>query len=608
MRNSNFIRVFIKLIITVFLFCIIKPCLSQNEKEEKNEVQQEIITDLRKVKTYKEMREFIKNNAPGEDAFIGVHRMAKPYLDKNDWSGAINVFEEYKSLFPNMRRRFEKIISLLQAPEEELVVNKLDMTINTEKYREYCPVPSLDGKKLYFCRNDFPEGLGGEDIYVSEFINQKWQQAKNIGNEINSESHEAPLNISADGNTLVLFGNYSGSLGSGDLFFTEKVSSGWSEVKHFSSPINSKYWDADGFFTSDGKAFIFASDRIGGIGDYHEKDDYYHGSYWGNIDIYVSLKTNEGWSEPLNPGSIINTPYCERFPFLHPDGKTLYFSSSGHYGLGDIDVFKSVRLSDTSWTEWSEPVNLGKQINTSGDDLGYKISISGDLVYFSTSEDIYSVTLPGTIRPEIVITVSGTVKDEKGNYLEAEIKWEDLESGENVGTLRSNPQDGTYFIPLPAGKKYGYYAEKEGYYPISNNIDLITIKEPTNVKVDIILVTAEAIVDTTITITNIFFDFDKYELKRESYPELNRLTDFLNDYSQWKVEIMGHTDSKGTNEYNKILSEKRAQAVVDYLVSKGIDKSRIITKGYGEERPVASNDTEEGREKNRRVEFQFINK
>jgi outer membrane protein OmpA-like peptidoglycan-associated protein len=562
-------------------------------------------------RNHQEYIDFIINYAPAEDAFVAVQRIAAPFIEIKDWNGAIQVFEQYKSLFPEMSVRFEKIISMLKEKDDPLIINKLN-NINTKKYQEYIPVPSSDGKTLYFCSKGRPDGIGGEDIYYSEIKNNEWQKPQLIPNFINTNYPEAPLSISTDGNYLVIFGNYDDSFGQGDMWYVQKTENGWSNKIHFPEPINSTFFDSDGSFTSDGKAFIFVSSRPGGIGSYHEKDEPFHGSTDGNTDIWICLKTDKDWSEPINLGSKINTPYAERTPFLHPDGKTLYFSSDGHYGLGSFDVFKSVRLSDSSWTDWSEPVNLGKNINTFDADWGYMFSSFGDSAYYSnfTNDqlDIFSITLPKKAKPEkFIATISGKVIDEIGKPIQSYVKWENIENGENLGVSESNPQNGEFFIILPVGKNYSYFAEKTGYYPITKNIDLKEIKENTKINIDITLISKKTIEEgKPIILSNIFFDYDKYILKEESFTELKKIVELFKEYPNWVIQISGYTDSKGGDEYNQKLSQNRAQSVVDYIVSKGIDISRIKAIGHGKASPIATNETEEGRERNRRVEFNVL--
>ncbi len=482
--------------------------------------------------------------------------------------------------------------------------------------QEYVPVLSPDMRKLYFTGRDREDGIGGEDIYASYFIQGRWSIAKPLAGKINTESNEFINSISADGNILVLFGNYENSLGRGDNFYTEKTPTGWSDVMQFPAPINSKWWDADAFLTADGKAIIFSSERPGGIGPYHQKGDYNHGMYWGNTDLYVCLREDDQWSKiAINLGPVINTPFTERSPFLHPDGKTLYFSSDGHYGIGKSDVFKSVRLSDTSWTEWSEPVNLGKEINTSEEDWGYKISTDGKKAYFSTinnmgfgEEDIYYINLPQIAQPDKnVITITGKVIDEKGNPVDAIIKWEDIDQLKEVGTAKTDPATGEYFIALPVGKYYAYFAEVRGYYSTVNYLDLTEVNAFKEIKTDVNLVSVEELKNSgkSIKIENIFFDFGKYDLKEKSYEALNLLYKFMKDNPDIMVEINAYTDNIGSDKYNYTLSENRAGSVVEYLIQKGVESTRLFPHGFGKENPIAANDTDEGRALNRRVEFRL---
>jgi alpha-tubulin suppressor-like RCC1 family protein/outer membrane protein OmpA-like peptidoglycan-associated protein len=550
-----------------------------------------------------------------ERTFQDVLKSTSKIIQEKDWNGAVKSFQYYRPQFPTMGDRFEKTIRLFESGEDELVIKNMGSSINSDA-SEFLPLLTFDGKKMYFTGLKRKGGEGWEDIFVSEFSDGNWSEAMGLGSDMfNSVSSKAAIGISADGNRLFLFGNFKPNLGRGDICYSDQTYYGWSPIQHFPEPVNSQYFDCDAFNTSDGMAMLFVSERPGGIGDYHEKDEYFNG-HSGNSDIYVCTKTDSGWSDPINLGIMINTPYDERTPFLHPDGKTLYFSSDGHYGLGSHDVFKTVRLNDTLWTEWSEPINLGKGINSTGSDWGYRISTDGTLAYFSASErsdgfgkgDIYSVTLPEMARPEAVVTISGKVTDEKWVPLETAIKWDNLTTQQNVGELKSNPENGNYFIVLPLGKKYGYFAEKEGYYSASKNIDLTNDSTSKNLTENIILYSIEKMKTNpeAIVINNIFFDFNKFELKPESFPELNRLTNVLISNPGTKVEIDGYTDNVGTVEYNNTLSLNRAKAVVGYLISKGCKPTNLVAKGNGQSNPIADNSSEEGKAKNRRVEFKFL--
>ena len=554
--------------------------------------------------------------APSEDAFIALQYYAAPHVFKYDWKKAIKVYETYGIRFPTIQDRIDKIIQLMKAPEKDIKSYNMGGNVNSMG-REYGPILAPDMKKIYFTGRDREDNIGGEDIYVSYYINNKWIIAIPLTSKINTESNEYINSMSADGNTLVLFGNYIGALGRGDNFYVEKTSKGWGEIKQLPEPINSKWWDADAFLTADGKAILFSSERPGGIGDYHPKGDYHHGMDWGNTDIYVVLKEEDGsWSKKaINLGPIINTPYTERTPFLHPDGKTLYFSSDGHYGLGKSDVFKSVRLSDTSWTEWSEPINLGKEINTPAEDWGYKITTDGKHAYFSTvnddgfgEEDIYYVELPEEVQPSSnVFAITGKVLDEKGNPVEAVIKWEDVEQLKEVGIAKTDPVTGEYYIVLPIGKYYAYFAEVKGFYSEVNYLDLTDVEDYKEMKTDVEVVSVKELEESgkSIKIDNIFFDFGSYNLKEESYEALSLLFKFMKMNPEILVEINAHTDDVGSESFNMHLSQDRANSVVQYLVQKGLDPSKLIPQGFGELQPVAPNSTEEGRALNRRVEFRL---
>lgn len=554
--------------------------------------------------------------APSEDAFIALQYLAGTYVNERDWKKAAKIYEDNKIKFPNMYGRIDTILSILNDTVKNIKMYNMGGNINSLG-KEYSPVITPDTKKMYFTGRDRDDNIGGEDVFVSFYTGNRWSIAIPLTNKINTESNEYISSISADGNTLVLFGNYINALGRGDNFYSEKTKNGYAEVKQYPEPINSKWWDADAYLTADGKAIIFSSERPGGIGEYHPKGDYHHGMYWGNTDLYVVVKDADGqWSKTaINLGPVINTPFTERTPFLHPDGKTLYFSSDGHTGLGKSDVFKSVRLNDTSWTEWSIPVNLGKEINTAEEDWGYKISTDGRHAYFSTindigfgEEDIYYVELPEELQPvSDVVTINGKVLDENGNPVEATIRWEDVEAKREVGVAKTDPVTGEYFIALPTGRYYAYYADVKGFYSIVNYLDLTAAKAFEQVETNMSVISIEELKNSgkAIKIENIFFDSGKWDLKPESHEALNLLYRFMYANPEVLVEINAHTDNIGGDNFNQQLSEKRAGSVVEYLISIGINPLRMLPQGFGEAQPVADNNTEEGRALNRRVEFRL---
>lgn len=568
-------------------------------------------------------------------SLVALQRVTAKFKQSGDFSSAINLYKEFRAEFKKYRSHIDRIIEILEEDELEIDEINLGNNINTE-YAEYSPVPNSKGDRIYFTayKREFSDT---EDIFVSELRNGQWQNAVPMREGINTrDNNEAPQCITTDDNILVIFGNYEGSLGKGDLFFVERVSdTEFGEIQHFPEPINSEHFDCDARITNDGKAMIFVSDRPGAIGGYYPYDEFHGGSFHGNTDIYVSFKTANGWSKPINLGPNINTPYAERKPFLHPDGMSLYFSSEGHPGIGGLDLFVSRRLSKDSWTEWSEPVNFGKQINSTADDRGAIISTFGDLSFFATgdraltfgSSDIFTMKLPQHLKPMPVVIIKGKVMDTEGNPLNAKIIWEDLERNKQLGEMRSNPETGEYFIIFPAGVNYGFFADKIGYFPISLNIDLREQSDTATIERDIIMQPLDQIIgldlkkldmvdeleidleqeEKKLKINNLFFQYRDYDILNISYPELDRVVYFLNQYPQISlVEISGHTDNVGGDSYNQKLSEKRANQVRDYLISKGISASRLVSKGYGKNNTVADNDTEEGRKENRRVELKIL--
>jgi outer membrane protein OmpA-like peptidoglycan-associated protein len=603
---SNYGKKFFYPVVILFVFLL----LTQNSESQKIQVDDGESPDY--------YANIVKLYAPSEDAFIALQYLAAPYIFKHDWKKAVKVYEDNLNKFSPIEDRILKIIEILSDSAKGIRLQNMGGNINSLG-KEYSPVISPDSRKLFFTGRDREDNIGGEDVFISHYINNRWIISKPLAGKINTESNEYINSISADGNTLVLFGNYLNALGRGDNFYTEKTKLGFTEVQQYPEPINSKWWDADAYLTADGKAIIFSSERPGGIGEYSPKGDYHHGMYWGNTDLYVVLKeTDTTWSKTaINLGIVINTPNTERTPFLHPDGKTLYFSSDGHPGLGKSDVFKVVRLSDTSWTEWSEPVNLGKEINTPQEDWGYKISTDGKRAYFSTThdmgfgeEDIYFVELPEEVQPvSDVVTVNGKVLDENGNPVEATIKWEDVELKKEVGSAKTDPETGEYFIALPTGRYYAYYADVKGFYSVVNYLDLTAAKAFEQISTNMSVISIEELKKSgkAIKIENIFFDSGKYELKEESHEALNLLFRFMHANPELLVEINAHTDDIGSDQFNQHLSDERANSVVQYLVSIGIEAKRLIPKGFGETTPVAPNDTEEGRALNRRVEFRLTN-
>ncbi|MEA2041814.1 MAG: OmpA family protein [Bacteroidota bacterium] len=549
---------------------------------------------------------FIKDAAPKDIAFVALQLLISESVEQGDYRQAEEIVKKYDNYFKNSHE-VEKLTQLLkQKNTGSYKPNKLAGEVNTKGW-EYAASVTADGKQLVFCGRNREGNLedGMEDIFYSKKKNGKWTKPVLVSDLSTSYMNEAPLSISADGTRMLMFSE-------GDIYYSDKTQKGWTRKKIFPQLNLYEAWEADAMMTADGNAVFYISDRVGGTGMPVRFGKAYHGGRGGNTDIYVSEMKNGEWSKPINIGSVVNTPYAERSPFLHADMKTLYFSSQGHAGFGALDVFMSKRLNDTSWTEWSEPVNLGKGINTESEEYDYEISGDGIEAYFSyfggKDPDIYKTQLPKNLRPETTTRIYGTIKNSEGQILSSEIIWENLDAQKEIGRSKSDPGDGAYIITLPNGKNYGFFVQTPGYYPISGSIDLSEAEKMQEIEKNFVLISEQKIIEgnETIALKNLFFEHNKHTLQKTSYPELNRFAVFFLKYPAIKIEISGHTDNIGKADYNKSLSKARAQAVKDYLVQKGCKTEKMTVKGYGSELPRADNKTQSGRAKNRRVEFKVI--
>lgn len=500
-------------------------------------------------------------------------------------------------------------------------------------YPDYGPVISAD-ESIMFMTSRRPGSTGGqqsegafyfEDIYISKNLGGKWMIAVNAGKPINTEGHDATVGLSADGTTLLI---YLDDKGDGNIYACEQKGEFWNKPDKVSSNINTKSHESSASLSADGTTLYFVSNKEGGTGRH---------------DIYYAKKDEKGkWGKAINLGPVINTKYNEESVFIHPDGKTLYFSSEGHSSSGGYDIFKSVFNEKTQ--QWSVPENMGYPVNSPDDDIDFVLSASGKHGYFSSfkmdgygEKDIYLITFLGVEKPPVMnnednllASLTAPVKEQvsmqkveiqtaqltilKGiisdaftkKPLEADIELVDNQLNKVIATFKSNSASGRYLVSLPAGKNYGIAVKKEGYLFHSENFDIPMTASYQEVVKDIELKNIK--VGTKIVLRNIFFDFDKATLRPESKTELERLIQLLNDIPTLKIEISGHTDSKGSDEYNITLSKNRAQAVVDYLIKAGISSSRLVSAGYGETKPIDTNDTDEGRQNNRRTEFEILSK
>lgn len=472
-------------------------------------------------------------------------------------------------------------------------------------YDDLLPVISPDARTLYFVRSDSPENLGGarQDIWYSELeADGTWGQAKNIGPPLNNRDHNYLLSITPDGNTILLGDSYGEvkHQQQRSVAISHRIENGWEmprslRIKNFYNLATYSEYSLG----NDGHTLVMAVER---------KDTK------GGKDLYVSfMAPDSSWTEPLNLGPVVNSIGHELTPFLASDGTSLYFSSDGHGGFGSYDVFVS-RRQDSTWTNWSVPENLGATINTSGWDLYYTIPAKGDFAYYVSHQgtigagDIFRVGLPERVRPRPVVLIYGRVLNKKtGEPIAADIVYNILATNMQVGTANSTPLTGDYKIVLPAGYEYSFRASAKGFMSESDNIDVTKVVTYQEIRRDLYLVPIEE--GQYFVLKNVFFDYNKATVRPESHPELMRVAEIMKEYPTMIIEVAGHTDWVGPDDYNLKLSHARAEAVADHIVQMGqLDPSRVVGVGYGETKPVADNKTEEGRQLNRRVEIKILKK
>ena len=459
---------------------------------------------------------------------------------------------------------------------------------------EYFPSMPVDGSTLIFTRrlNNF-----NEDFFASRKNGTGWDKAFRLTGSINTPQNEGAQNISQDGNWLVFTGcNRPDGFGSCDIYISYLTNDGWSEAINLGNKINSDQWDSQPCLSPDKRDLYFSSRRFGG---------------YGGSDLYVSHRQANGrWSEPENLGPEINTAGDESAPFIHADNQTLYFTSTGLLGYGEEDLFV-VRKGDDG--KWGKPLNLGYPINTISHEGTLFIAADGKTAYYASDRsegkgglDIYSFEMREDLRPAKTLWVKGKVFDQKTSAgLPSTVELIDLASKQIISRVQTD-ETGNYLITLPVGKDYAFNVARRGYLFYSDNYSLKEKAPDSTYQKDIPLQPIE--VNAAIVLRNIFFDFNKYDLKPESQVELDKVVQLLQENPTVKIQIEGHTDNVGSATDNQKLSENRAKSVVSYLNSKGIRLERLIAKGFGATKPIADNKTEEGRAQNRRTELKIVAK
>lgn len=578
-----------------------------------------------------------------------IYLLARSYHLNLRFDEAIEQYNEYKgNLSPyELSKEGKDIAKKIKECETAKILvsnpirifrDNMGPQVNS-KYPEYGPYINAGEDVLMFTSTrdnttggkiDPLDGRYFEDIYISYKEGDVWKLPVNPGKPLNTDSHDAIVGVSADGKHALI---YKGEDNGGDIFDCRIDEDGaWSNPKRLPKEINTEFHESSASFSPSMDALYFVSNKPGGF---------------GGRDIYVAdVIKKEGkdkidYEEARNLGPVINTEYDEQGVFMHPNGKILFFSSKGHNTMGDYDIFSSV-FEDG---EWSKPRNIGYPVNTPDADVFFSISEDLKHGYYSSfdpdgygEKDLYMITFLGPEKPmkemidfdEIahnakparvimledkvelmenqIAIITGTVMDAVtlsplGGVI---VEIYDNELGRQVAGFESNSRTGDYMVSLPSGKNYGIAVKAKEYMFHSENLLIPPSTSVQEIYMDIKLNKVE--VGSRIILKNIFFDFDKATLRPESAAELDRLYKLLNDVPTLRIEISGHTDNIGSAVYNQKLSEERAGAVVDYLIRKGVNPVRLTYKGYGKEQPIATNETEEGRQMNRRTEFRVLSR
>jgi outer membrane protein OmpA-like peptidoglycan-associated protein len=478
---------------------------------------------------------------------------------------------------------------------------RLSDNINSE-YNDYWPSLSADEQTFVFTRQipinsakPFSVTNRQEDFYISKRTDSLWEKAYNMGSPINTVANEGAQSISIDGRKMYFTAcGWPGGYGHCDIWFSMIVNDKWIPPVNVGKPVNSAFKERQPSISPDGKNLYFVSDRPGGL---------------GGFDIWMcTLDESGNWGEAKNLGPNVNTPFHEQSPFIHFDNQTLYFSSDGWPGMGDMDVYKTHKVNDTAWEKCT---NLGYPINTYKDEIGFIVNAKGNLAYFASDRkgskgiDLYSFELYKDAQPTMVTYMKGRVYESvTNNPVSAKFELIDLEKSEIISRSRAN-QNGEFLICLPTDRDYAINVSAKNYLFYSDHISLTGVHE--KAKPFLVNIALQPIkTGTHIVLKNIFYEVGSFELKSTSETELTKLVEFMNNNPTVKIEISGHTDNTGTAEYNKQLSENRAKSVVDYLIRHAVTADRLTYKGYGATQPVTDNNTEEGRAQNRRTEIKII--
>jgi len=519
----------------------------------------------------------------------------------------VNIIPEHK-LFAENRIKSGKILKEIIQNSGQHKAENIGAGINTAM-DEYYPSFTVDNQQLFFTRRLKVKRLDrrspsmalrddfNEDIFYSKYDDKAgiWNTAKPLPDNINTNNNEGAVTIAPDGSYMI-YTRCPNSVNC-DLFISYLKDSVWTDPEELGPPINTRYYETNPCLSSDGNSLYFAASRKGGF---------------GGTDIYVSTRKGDGtWSEPRNLGKNINTDKDEWSPFIHPDNNTLFFASDGHIGFGKRDLFVSHRNITGNW---DSALNVGSNINTTKEDLCLMVDRSGKNAYFVSEGieggfgglEIFKIQLPDFAQATPVTYLKGQLFDkESQKAITGTISINDLTIKQNPEKLVNTNSDGTYLVAINNGKEYAINVVKSGYLFYSENFDVKNYSKLEPFIKNIYLQPIKS--GAKIVLKNIFFETNSFDLKEQSIPELNKIATLIKENPNIKLEISGHTDNTGTELINKELSNKRAKSVYDFLIK--LDKNyskNLIFKGFGSTKPIATNQTPEGKQENRRTEIMVI--
>jgi outer membrane protein OmpA-like peptidoglycan-associated protein len=545
----------------------------------------------------------------GGDNDYTLYSIAQAEYEQAKFKEAIDHLNEFISRNPkaNFIRRANELIAScnlhfqcddLGVPPESKGMSE---PINSS-FAEYFPAISADGSTMVFTRRL----RGQEDLFVSEKSGDEWNEPEFMEG-INTSNNEGGHCYSSDG-SIIIFTRCEGreTMGGCDLFFSQYKNDGWTKPRNMGAGINSRYWDALPTLSADKRFLIFSSDRPMKKNERRQKK------------ILVSIRSLDGsWSEPKLLHPDLETPGDEQAPFFHPDMQTLYFTSNGFNSLGGSDLFVTT-LDSAGMDSWTTPENLCSPINSSTNEVGLFVDMDGRTAYFDRditvqgsplNTDIYSVDLYEKHRAIPCTYVEASITDaQSGKPIRAKVSISPVEQNNPGEKILIAP--GRFLLPIPLNDNFAFHVEADGYVFFSEHYSFKEVSsavEPSRLKIELqsieILSEADTVKSAPVILKNIFFETGKATLRNSSIVELDKLLALLNANLEMRIQINGHTDNVGSDSDNLNLSNERAGAVAAWLVENGIDPIRLRSKGYGEEKPIENNNTEEGRATNRRTEF-----